>query len=166
MKLDKISKTIFLQKLNDFLLETENIRDGGFGSTGKDFNDRLDEHMKESASSMKDELLQHIEKYKKETGKTEVDLYKEAQVDRRDFSRFLKYGTLTKSNIICFCVALKLDFKKAENLLMSAGYAFDNSTADRIIKFFFEEKHYDINDLNEALYSYKQKLIGIQKNVV
>jgi len=85
-------------------------------------------------------------------------------VDRRDYSRFVKDGTLTKGNIICFCIALKLDLKETNRLLNLAGLALGDTTFDRIIIFFIEKKHYDIDDINEALDNYKQKLIGIQKN--
>ena len=169
----KFSKKELFEKLDIFLKEAENTRSGGFGSTGYDFDNELNKRIIEKPSSnLKDELFNHIDNYikkKKNEEKQEitvVDIYKKAQVDRRDYSRFLKDGTLTKSNIICFCIALELDLDETDRLLHLAGLALADIISDRIIKFFFEKQHYDIDDINEALYRYEQKLIGVQKNII
>lgn len=172
METIKISKKELFEKLDIFLKETENIRSGGFGSTDYDFDNELNKKIIATPpSTLKDELLKHIDNYikkekdEKEQEITEVDVYKKAQVDRRDYSRFLKDGTLTKGNIICFCIALKLDLKETNKLLNLSGVALGDTTFDRIIIFFFEKKHYNIDDINEALDNYEQKLIGIQRNI-
>lgn len=172
METIKFSKKELFEKLDIYLKEAENARSGGFGSTDYDFDNELNKKIIATPpSTLKDELCKHIkdyiknEKNKKKQEITEVDIYKKAQVDRRDYSRFLKDGTLTKGNIICFCVALKLDLNKTNKLLQLAGFALGDTTFDRIIIFFFEKKHYNIDDINEALDNYEQKLIGIQRNI-
>ncbi len=159
-------KDDFLKKLDIYLLETENERSGGFGSTGVSFYNKLSNYIeKESPKNFKEEMLKHIDEYKNRTGNNEVDLYKKAQVDRRSYSRFLITGTLPKNDIICYCVALELNEKETKELLSLAGHSLGDSKFDRIIEFCIKEKCYDIDDINEALFHYNQKLLGVQRNI-
>jgi hypothetical protein len=56
---------------------------------------------------------------------------------------------------------LQLGLNDAEELLHKAGYSISDSIlSDVIIKYFIENKKYDIFEVNNTLYFYDQKLLG------
>ncbi len=58
----------------------------------------------------------------------------------------------TKGEAISVCFAFKLNFEAAKSLLKSAGYAITNSEkTDLIVRYFLENKDYNISDLNYVL---------------
>lgn len=117
-----------------------------------DWIDQLDE-------SFSDRLLHLIA----ERGKSEVEVYKKANLDRKLFSkiRSKKNYTPKKSTILALCVALELDLEETEDLLSRAGYALSHaSVADIIVEYFLIHENYDLFRLNETLFYYDQPLLG------
>jgi O-acetyl-ADP-ribose deacetylase (regulator of RNase III)/transcriptional regulator with XRE-family HTH domain len=99
----------------------------------------------------------------KERGKTEVEVYKKANLDRKHFSK-IRTGNgyvPSKRTILALAIALELDLEQANTLLAIGGYALSHANkADVIIEFFLKERQYDLFAINEVLFSYDQPLLG------
>lgn len=101
--------------------------------------------------------------YIKKKGLSEVECYKKAFMDRRNFSKLRSNVAYqpSKMTAIAIVLALELNVKEAKVLLKKAGYALSPCIiGDLIIKYYIEQGEYDIDEINSVLYSYKQKLIG------
>lgn len=98
-----------------------------------------------------------------ERGLKDSTVYKRANVDRRHFSKIrndIDYVP-TKKTVIAFAIALELSMDESIDLMKKAGFAFSTSSKfDVIIQFFIENKYYDIYELNEALFTYGQPILG------
>lgn len=96
-------------------------------------------------------------------GKTDVEVYKRANLDRKLFSKIRtgKGYTPKKPTILALAIALELSLPEVEALLGRAGYALSHASKfDVIVEYFIVSGNYDIFQLNEVLFSYDQPLLG------
>ncbi len=102
-------------------------------------------------------------RFVKAKNKSEVEVYKHANIDRKLFSKIRtgKDYVPSKRTILALAIGLQLDLKETDILLESAGYTLSHSQKfDVIVEYFIINKKYDIYELNEVLFKYDQPLLG------
>lgn len=104
-------------------------------------------------------LLKLIDK----TGKKDSEIYKKANLSKQHFSKIRNNPDYkpTKQTAIALALALELDLEQTKDLIGRAGYALSNSSKfDLIIRYFIEQKNYNVVEINIALYEFDQSLLG------
>lgn len=125
----------------------------------------------QTALPMEADLLEDMEptfsqtlfKFIKEKGISEVDCYKNANLDRRLFSKIRSDDDYQprKNTVFALCIGLKLNLDEAEELLDCAGYSISHSIKfDTIMEYLIDKKVYDILVVNEILDSFDCQILG------
>ncbi len=118
-----------------------------------------------------DELIENLDEPFSQTllriidakGKTDVEVYKRANIDRRLFSKIRsgKAYMPSKRTAIALAIALELTLRETEDFLNRAGYALSHSQKfDVIVEYFIVGGRYDIFEINEVLFHYDLPVLG------
>ncbi len=98
-----------------------------------------------------------------EKGMTDAQVYKRANVDRKQFSKIRCNPDYRpgKRTVVALALALKLNLDETVDLLSRLGYAFSPaSKADLIVEYCIENGIYDIFEINSILFEYDEALLG------
>ena len=121
--------------------------------------DKIKEYLNHNKSmNFKELLFSYID----ESGYKDSEIYKQVDIDRKLFSK-IRCGNnyIPRRNIVIkLCLALKLDKYEFNKLLNSAGYSLNgNTNFDLVISYCLDNNIYDINVINDYLYSYSNAVL-------
>ncbi|MBR2105269.1 MAG: hypothetical protein IJ933_08350 [Bacteroidales bacterium] len=132
--------------------------DGAAAPLPSNFSEAVIDRLEDSFGTL---LLQTINK----RGLNNADVYKDANIDRRLFSKIISNEgySPTKGTVLALAIALKLNLDETTSFLKSAGYALSHSSkADLVVEYFIGETNgnYNIDIVNDALIHFGQPPLG------
>ena len=131
-----------------------------FAAKGANAGARSLEHLLDDIDDTFSETLLRLIDLK---GKSDPEIYKRANVDRKHFSKIRNNPAYqpSKNTALTFAMALELDLDETRDFIGRAGYALSRSSKmDVIVEYFIERKEYDIFTINETLFAFQQPLLG------
>lgn len=119
----------------------------------------LEDMLKQEDAGFTETLLKLID----QTGKKDSEIYKKANISKQHFSKIRNNPNYkpTKATAMALAIALELNIEETSDLIGRAGFALTNSSKqDLIVRYFIENKNYNIVEINLALYEFDQGLLG------
>ena len=122
-------------------------------------NRTLSDLIAEIDDTFSEALIRLIDK----KGKTDPEIYKRANIDRRHFSKIRNTPDYQpkKATALAFAIALELNLDETKDFIGRAGYALSHSSKmDIIVEYFIKREEYDIFTINETLFAFEQPCLG------
>ncbi len=119
----------------------------------------LEDYLRQLDEGFREMLLRKID----ESGMTDAECYRRANVDRKLFNKIKNQKGYRpgKTTVLAFAVALCLPLEETDELLKKAGFTLSHSSkGDLIVEYFIRRGEWDIWEINAALFSFDQKLLG------
>ena len=119
----------------------------------------LEEYLSGMDEGFRDMLLRKID----ERRMTDAECYKKANIDRKLFNKIKNQPDYRpgKPTVLALAIALRLPLPEVREMLGKAGYSLSHSSRfDLIVEYFLLHGNYNIYEINEALFSFDQKLLG------
>ena len=119
----------------------------------------LEALLQQEDAGFTEKLLELIDR----SGKKDSYVYKKANLSKQHFSKIRNnpHYQPTKPTAIALALALELSLEETRDLIGRAGFALSNSSKfDLIIRYFIEQKNYNVVEINLALYEFDQSLLG------
>lgn len=116
-------------------------------------NAKISEYLNcQNSKSFNEILFSYID----ESGYKDSEIYKKVDIDRKLFSKIRCDNSYIprRKVIIKLCLALELERKEFNKLLNSAGYSLSNTKFDTILSYCLDNNIYDINQINDYLYTF------------
>ena len=119
----------------------------------------LESLLKNTEAGFTETLLRLID----HSGQKDSQIYKKANLSKQHFSKIRSNPGYkpTKATALALAIALELDLEATRDLIGRAGFALTNSSKfDLIVRYFIEQRNYNILEINMALYEFDQSLLG------
>lgn len=128
------------------------------GQRGPDYRS-LDEMLDNMTDTFTEALFKLIDAQ----GKTDPQVYKKANINRKHFAKIRKNKDYKpkKATVFALAIALELNIAETRELLGRAGYALSHSNvSDVIIEYFIRQGKYDIDTINQVLFEKGESTLG------
>ena len=143
-------------------------RDGAFGaglmpSAIGQLHGFIPESLQDKLAGKEDGFSATLLRLIDESGRTDVDVYKRANVDRRLFSKIRSNPQYNPSKqlVLAFAIALELDLEDTQDLLYRAGYTLSHSNvSDIVVEYCINNHMYNIYEVNNLLFEFDGSLLG------
>lgn len=112
----------------------------------------LDAVLQMTEKTFAEKLMSLIQK----RGCKAADIYIKAGITKQHFSKIKNHSDYqpTKETALAFAIALHLSLEETKDLIGRAGFTLSKSSKrDLIVEYFIERKIYDVDAINENLYS-------------